>query len=635
MLDREAIYREMDTDQLQCFVRYDNTSAGIDANVRVTINILDINDEVPHFSNLVQPHIVRVVENLAVPTPLLRLDPIDDDRGVNGTVQFSIISGDTNYFVIMKAQGDTSDTATRLLFLQRELDFETHNRRFDLTIRISDMGSPLNQVFEQQIVIVVNNSLDEPPTFPMSLFAFSVAENYPVGITHPFANVTAANAHEVLGSILYYLCEESGCTRSGPDGVILVNEITGGLYLNRSLQDFSATLEYTFYVKATNPPTGASQNAYVQVTVEDVNDNAPYFVCINESHTLPCPPVESPDYPHFTRMNFSTGENDLTDMTTRLKLEPRDDDRSEANSHVEYNYTSEPHIKVFFLKAPTFVLLSINQKLDRELTPDITITVTIRNTASPQLSSTAVISVHVEDLNDNTPTFTQALYNAYISEGSPVNKLVATVEAYDSDADQNGEVSYSITAVDKAAAENWFQISTTTGVISVAVDDIDYHAVQGVVVLNITATDNGDEPLSSSALVEVEIVPAITFSARSYQAFANYNLAAVQDLDSVYLEFQTSSNYGVLLHHQGEDGDFTLGLEEKRVVLRYGEVHRPNDISIADNVWYSILLEKAEQVSTNAQNAIINNYVTIATYAQCLIIHMGTMPTILWLYSPK
>ena len=590
MLDREAIYRELETDQLHCFVQYHNTSTGIDANIRITIYILDVNDEVPQFSNLVQPHIVQIVENLVAPTPLLRLEPIDYDSGANGTVQFSIISGDTNYFLIMKAEGDTSDTPTRLLFIQRELDFEVHNCSFNLTIRISDMGSPLNHVFDQQIVIVVNNTLlDEPPTFPTTRFIFQIPENHPVGITHPFSHVTVANP-EVSASIFYYLCEESGCERSGPAGVILVNLVTGGLYLNQSLDyDLSYQLEYTFYVMAGNPVAGFSQNAFVQVTVEDVNDNAPYFTCTNTLATLPCPPV-SLGNPRFTRMNFSTGENDLTDRK-RLQLTPHDDDRSFVNRDVEYSISSEPHINISFMYS-AIVVLGIDQMLDREQMPDILVMVTIRNTASPRLSSTAVISIHVEDSNDNTPIFTRTLYNTYVSEGSPAGKQVATVEALDSDADENGTVSYTITTVDKAAAKNWFQISTTTGTISVAIDDINYHTVQGAVVLTIIATDNGAEPLSSTALVEVEIVPAITFSARSYQAFANYDLAAAQDLNTVYLEFQTLSSDGVLLHHRGENGHFSLGLERRRVVLRHGEVLLTSDVSIARDKWYSVLVQR-------------------------------------------
>ena len=597
MLDREAVYREEGTDQLQCFVQYENTSAGLDENDRITIHILDINDEIPHFRNLLQPHIVEVPENVAAPSFLLRLEPIDDDKGDNGTVhEFNITSGDTNYFTVMKAEGDNSDTTTRQLFLQSMLDFEVNRRRFDLTIRLSDKGDPSN-FYDQQIMIFVNNSLDEPPTFATSRFFFVVNESHPVGIAHPFANAMAANPNQVLGSITYSLCEESGCARSGPDGVILVNQANGDLYLNQSLEyDFGGTSTYTFYVKATNRFIGASQNAYVEVTVEDANDNAPYFTCVSGIYDLPCPP-ESSNSPHFTRMNFSTGENNFTDKR-RLRLMGHDDDLHNANnSYIQYSASSEPPINFTFTPFFGSIIVGIDQMLDRESTPDITITITANNSrAIPPLSSTAVISIHVEDLNDNAPVFTQSLYNAYVSEGSPVDKYVAKVEAFDSDAGENATVSYSITSVDKTAAADWFRISTTTGVISVALENINYHAVQGVVVLNVTAMDNGTEPLSSTTLVRVEVVPAITFSSRSYQAFANYDLAAAQNQDPlgfmVYLEFQTSSRSdGVLLYHQGEDGSFSLGLEEGKVVLRHGEVPPNKDeLSIIDNVWYSVLL---------------------------------------------
>lgn len=598
MLDREAIVREMGTDQLQCFVQYFNTTIGINANIQITINIMDVNDEVPHFHNLFQPHIVEVVENLAAPTPLLRLEPVDDDSGINGTVQFNITSGDTDYFKIMRPMGDTSNGPLRLLFLQRTLDFEL-KRRFNLTIRMSDMGSPLNNFFDQQIVILVNNSEDEPPTFPMSRFYFQIAEDHPVGISHPFASVTAANSHEVLGSIFYYLCEER---RTVLGGVFQVNEVTGGLYLNQSLDfdNLSAPRDYTLCVEASNP-SGFSQNTFVHVNVEDVNDNAPYFTCTNGSRTLPCP-QESSDNPHFTRMHLSTGENNLTD-TRRLRLDVHDDDLTDANSRVEYELHVEPRINVTFVHVEffRFVIVGIDQELDREVTPNVTISITIRNTASPQLSSTAVISIQVEDLNDNAPTFAQTRYSAYISEGAPDGKQVTTVEAFDRDADENGRVNYTITAVDKQAARDWFQISATTGTISVAAaGEIDYHAVEGAVVLTVMATDNGVEPLSSIALVQVEIIPAITYSARSYQAFANYNLAASQDLGSVYLEFQTSRSEGALLHYPGENGVLSLGLEEQGVVLRQGgEVQRTSKISIADNKWHSVYVERNAQVSAN------------------------------------
>ena len=601
MLDREEIFRRIYTDQVQCFVDYRNSSTRSIQHTRITIHVLDINDEVPQFNNLVQPHIVQVTENVAAPTPLLRLEPIDDDNGANKTVRFSITSGNTDYFMIMRPEGDTSDTDTRLLFLRKELDFEMENdRMFNLTISISDMGSPIN-TFDQQIVIVLNNSLDEPPTFPTTSFHFEIPESHPVGISYPFANVTAANTHEVLGSIFYYICEGSGCDRVGPAGVILVNELTGGLYLNRSLDydAIDAVRVYTFYVQALNRGTGSSQNVFVSVNVQEVNDNAPYFTCLNRPALIKtCPDTSSSDA-KFTEIDFYYEENSPTNKVL-LWLETHDKDRGIGDiSHIQYNVTSEPLVNVSekwaFQIGDRLRRVNLNERLDRELTPNVTIFVTVYNTVPPYLSSTAVIRVHVEDVNDNAPIFTSSLYSAYVSEASPVNKEILRVEATDSDAGNNSTVNYTIAAVDKSVAQDWFQISST-GAITVVTKNIDYHAVGGVVVLNVTAMDNGNEPLSSFTIVEVKVVPAITFSARSHQAFANHAFAAA-NFHAVYLEFQTSADNGLLLYQQEAGSQLTLSLEERRVVLRQGtsEPWR-SDATFMDNTWHSVLVEKSEQV---------------------------------------
>ena len=599
LLDREAIVKRIDTDQVHCFVNYFNSSARVQQNTRITINVLDINDEVPQFNRLVQPHILQVTENVAAPTPILSLEPIDNDSGANKTVNFSIISGDTNYFRIKPPEGENSDSDTQLLFLERVLDFEIEeNRMFNLTIRISDMGSPMN-TFDQQIVIIVNNTLDEPPTFPTTSFMFDIPENHPVGIAHPFGNVTAANNHQVLNSIFYYICEGNGCPRKGPAGVILVNEVTGGLYLNSSLDDFDAfgaVTKYTFSVTALNRGTGSSQNVHVSVTVLGVNDNAPYVTCDNQPSALECPDASIND-DKLTEVDFDIVENS---PATRLWLLLHDQDQGDGGlSTIQYNITSNPQIDVTNGSAfgnEKYVVVHINERFDREVTPNVTILFTVFNTDAPYLSSTVVIRVHVGDINDNAPIFTNTLYNAYVSEDSPMNKEILRVEASDSDAGSNAAITYAIAEVDKPAAQNWFQISPTTGAITVATRNIDYHDVDGIVVLNVTATDNGNVSLSSFTIVEVKIVPAITFSARSHQAFANYNLAAA-NLTSVYVEFQTSSSDGLLLYQQGAGSHFTLSLEESKAVFKRGVETWRSDATFEDNAWHSVLVESSGEVS--------------------------------------
>ena len=593
LLDREAAKARSvsDTDDVdvQCLVQYTNKSTGIVENIRITIHIFDINDETPSFHNLDQPHIVRVVENVAPPTPLLRLEPIDNDRGMNGTVHFNITSGDMDYFTIMKAEGDTSDTTTRILFLQRELDFETHNRVFNLTVRIWDMGSPTSFSYDQEIMVVVSNSLiDEPPTFPTSRFEFDISEDQPVGITHPFANVTAANTDEVLGSIFYYLCEGPGCERVGPSGIILVNEITGGLYLNSSLDYEDGSMRaFQFYVTARSPANGLSMNAFVIINVLDANDNVPYFVtAIGEIR--------------FTQRDYPILENNTTQII--LGLEGRDDDFSPAFATYAFSITSDPPIEdryTFRSRGTTLRILTIDATFDREEIPNVTISINVRNPDAPHLNSTAYVNIYVEDVNDNAPSFTDNLFTAYAPEGYTMEKEVLTLTASDRDTGNNSDVTYNISSVDKQAAQGWFHISPATGVLTVASNDIDYQAVGGEVVLHVTATDGGEQPLSSVTKVEVKIVPATTFSARSHQAFANYNLAGPESYP-VYLEFETSADDGILLYHQGSR--FLLALDGRRVVLRQG-VDLPviNKSTVLDNSvsWYSVSVEKQGQVSVS------------------------------------
>ena len=48
-------------------------------------------------------------------------------------------------------------------------------------------------------------------------------------------------------------------------------------------------------------------------------------------------------------------------------------------------------------------------------------------------TGTALVTINVEDINDESPMFGQRSYNAIILEGTPTNTLVFTVTASDND----------------------------------------------------------------------------------------------------------------------------------------------------------------------------------------------------------
>lgn len=82
-----------------------------------------------------------------------------------------------------------------------------------------------------------------------------------------------------------------------------------------------------------------------------------------------------------------------------------------------------------------------------------------------RLSSTATITITVQDINDNAPSFDQEGYTATISEMATPGSLVATIVAKDRDSGKFGEngIVYRLTG----NGANKFTVNNRTGTITV------------------------------------------------------------------------------------------------------------------------------------------------------------------------
>lgn len=78
-------------------------------------------------------------------------------------------------------------------------------------------------------------------------------------------------------------------------------------------------------------------------------------------------------------------------------------------------------------------LLSIQTTLDRETTPSFTLTIQVRDQGTPQRSAIKLISIHVLDINDHAPLFSQSSYTVDIQENLPPQSNVLQVQATDLD----------------------------------------------------------------------------------------------------------------------------------------------------------------------------------------------------------
>jgi hypothetical protein len=87
--------------------------------------------------------------------------------------------------------------------------------------------------------------------------------------------------------------------------------------------------------------------------------------------------------------------------------------------------------------------LKLNKALDREKTPTLEVTVIAMDNVNPILSSTATVSISVQDVNDNTPVFAVYKQSYKVKEDAVIGKVIATIQATDEDLGEFGNVVYS------------------------------------------------------------------------------------------------------------------------------------------------------------------------------------------------
>lgn len=132
-------------------------------------------------------------------------------------------------------------------------------------------------------------------------------------------------------------------------------------------------------------------------------------------------------------------------------------------------------------------------------------------------TATTTLQISVKDVNDNTPQFESQIYNASVRESLPIGSSIVTVRASDSDAEDNGRVTYSLTGPDASL----FRIDSNSGILTLR-SKVDREA-QSKHVVGVIGRDNAvpaSERLQSNATIIVNLlddndnVPA--FGRRTY-----------------------------------------------------------------------------------------------------------------------
>ncbi|XP_071074415.1 protocadherin Fat 3 isoform X1 [Dasypus novemcinctus] len=473
-----------------------------DLKAQVTVGIEDANDHTPEFQQLLYDAFVN--ESVPVGTSVLTVSASDEDKGENGYITYSIASLNVLPFAINQFTGVISTT--------EELDFESCPETYRFTVRASDWGSPYRHESEANVTIRVGNVNDNGPLFEKVACQGVISYDFPVG-----GHITAVSAIDIdeLELVKYKIL-------SGNElGFFYLNPDSGVLQLKKSLmnsgikngnfglritatdgENFADPMSVNISVlhgKASSKSFSCRETRVAQKLAEKLLIKAKANGKLNlEDGFLDFYSVNRQG-PHFDK-SFPSDvavREDLPVGANILKITASDAD-SGFNGKVLFTIADGNTDSCFAIDMETGQL-RVLMPMDRERTDLYLLNITVYDLGNPQKSSWRLLTVNVEDANDNSPLFLQDTYSVHILESASLGTEIIQVEARDKDLGSNGDVSYSVLTDTRQ-----FAINSSTGIVSVA-DQLDRESKANYS-LTIEARDKADSSQQLFSVVTVQVV---------------------------------------------------------------------------------------------------------------------------------
>uniref|UniRef100_A0A4W3J9S8 FAT atypical cadherin 1b n=1 Tax=Callorhinchus milii TaxID=7868 RepID=A0A4W3J9S8_CALMI len=423
------------------------------AHVVVKVTVEDDNDNAPIFVNL--PYYAVVQVDAEKGHVIRKVTAIDKDIGNNGEVHYYLKEHHEHFQI-----GPSGDIS-----LKKNLDADLSNVEHMITVVAKDGGKvPLSAEVEVPIT-VINKAM---PIFEKPFYSIEIPEN--IQLHTPVVHVQA-NSPEGL-RVIYSIMD------GDPFSQFTINFNTGVINVISSL-DFEMHPAYKLTVRATDSLTGSHSEVFVDIVVEDVNDNAPVFVEKTYTSTLSEASVVGTSVVQVTATDIDSGMNRV------IYYQLVEDDTKNSD--------------YFHIDGSSGLILTA-RVLDYEQIERYNLLVRALDSGKPALSSDIVVIVHITDLNDNPPLFSQLLYMASVSELAARGHFVTHVQASDADASDAEKLRYSIVSGNDHMN---FAIDSKSGIVTWT--NLHRQSLEPSYSLNVSVSDS---VFRSSAEVRITIISA-------------------------------------------------------------------------------------------------------------------------------
>jgi len=332
----------------------------------ITINLLNINDETPIFTNAT----TSISESLATGMQVIQTIANDPDGAT--LFEYSILSGNSNLAFNI-------DPNTGLITVAKSLDFETLNN-YKLTIAVFD------EIYTGSGEITIN-ILDENDEIPVVQDATeAVSETKVIGTIINTVKATDADANSVFTYSI---------TNGNDEAKFDINQNTGEISILDSL-DYETTTSYVLTVEvndAVNQKTGT-----VNINVLDENDETPSVQNATEY------------VPENSALGYIVHSVIATD--------------ADANSVFTYQFTPGNADTIFAIDQYSGVITLINN-LDFELNPKYILEVEVSDGIHIK---NGTYTINIINKDDNAPVVQNATVTVSenVADGTVIQNIVAT-----------------------------------------------------------------------------------------------------------------------------------------------------------------------------------------------------------------
>ncbi|XP_028271337.1 protocadherin Fat 1a isoform X3 [Parambassis ranga] len=458
--DREA----QDTFEIVVEVTKEDKSENV-AHVLVTVIVEDVNDNKPMFVNL--PYHALVQMDAEEGQVIRQVTAVDKDMGSNAEIHYQLKEHQEHFQI--NPSGEIS--------LIKKFEKDSLNTDFVIVVMAQDRGEPPLSAEVEVPVTVVNKAM---PVFEKPFYSIEIPEN--IQLHSPVLHVQANDSE---GPRIVYTISEGD-----PFKQFTIDFNTGVIHVSQPL-DFETHPAYKLNIRATDSLTGAHSEVFVDIILEDVNDNVPvylsksYYANISEASVIGTPVLQ------VDAKDSDTGNNQ--EVFFQLVEE-----RGKSSDYFTIDRDSG--------------IISTAQVLDHEEFQQHKLRVRVVDGGVPALSSDVIVTIDVTDLNDNAPMFTEHTYKTTISELAPRGHFISQVQASDPDSSDTNNLEFSIISGNE---EQNFAINKHSGAIVISNHRRPH--MQPLYNLNVSVSDG---VFRSSALVKVTVIGANfhnpTFSQEDY-----------------------------------------------------------------------------------------------------------------------